>query len=233
MDNTVGSASIHFWDLFSKKDNSYILGLWCADGYHRTSSIGISNVNRKIISRFFNFLLKYYAKERIKLKIYHPPFNYPDVNAFKNFSDNIALHSSVKAKQLAFHLYVNSRPLLRFFQQAKTQIYKFNQKKAIIAYFAGRFDGDGSIAKDLRSDCRIVYGNKQEAESDKALLRKIDITNTKVYEYKSAKTYCLYISRYEANRFLNLIKQYSVIVPKNVYSHPVETSLNHNKKKWR
>jgi hypothetical protein len=33
MGNTVGSMNTDFWD-FKTKDDAYILGLWCADGYH-------------------------------------------------------------------------------------------------------------------------------------------------------------------------------------------------------
>ncbi len=71
----------------------------------------------------------------------------------------------------------------------------------IKAYFAGRFDGDGSVDKDFRKDCRIVYGKLNEAEMDKKLLRRMGIRKTKIYYYKSAKTFCLYISRYETKKF--------------------------------
>ena len=84
------------------------------------------------------------------------------------------------------------------------------------AYFAGRFDGDGSISKDLRSDCRIVYTRKSEAEIDKKLLKRIGIDNTKIYYYQSAKTFCLYISRYEANKFLESILPLSLKLQKLV-----------------
>ena len=114
------------------------------------------------------------------------------------------------------HLFVNSRPLLREFISAKSRIDDLKDAKIICAYFAGRFDGDGSIDKNLRNDCRIVYGRKNEAETDKELLKRIGIDNTKVYYYKTAKTFCLYISRYEAKKFLENIKPYSLKLQKLV-----------------
>ena len=114
------------------------------------------------------------------------------------------------------HLFVNSRPLLREFMAAKQNLENLRKVEVIRAYFAGRFDGDGSIDKNLRNDCRIVYGRKSEAETDKELLKRIGICNTKIYYYKTAKTFCLYISRYEAKRFLENIKSYSLKLQKLV-----------------
>ena len=114
------------------------------------------------------------------------------------------------------HLFVNSRPLLREFVSAKNKLNELKDIKVVRAYLAGRFDGDGSIDKNLRNDCRIVYGRKSEAETDKELLKRIGIDNTKVYYYKTAKTFCLYISRYEAKKFLKNIKPYSLKLQKLV-----------------
>jgi hypothetical protein len=111
---------------------------------------------------------------------------------------------------------VNSRPLLREFRKAKKNLENLKEIKIIKAYFAGRFDGDGSIAGDFRSDCRIVYTRRFEAELDKKLLRKIGITKTTIYHYKSAKTFCLYVSRYEAKKFLRMIFPYSLKLQKLV-----------------
>jgi intein/homing endonuclease len=111
---------------------------------------------------------------------------------------------------------VNSRPLLREFRKAKNNLDRLRQRNIIKAYFAGRFDGDGSIDKNLKSDCRIVYTRKDEAETDKKLLQKISITKTKIYHYKSAKTFCLYISRYEVKKFLEKIIPYSLKLQKLV-----------------
>ncbi len=111
---------------------------------------------------------------------------------------------------------MNSRPLLREFVTAKNSLEKLKKNSIIKAYFAGRFDGDGLIDKNLRSDCRIVYGRKSEAVTDKKLLRRVNISNTKIYYYKSAKTFCLYVSRYEAKKFLENILPYSLKLQKLV-----------------
>jgi intein/homing endonuclease len=115
------------------------------------------------------------------------------------------------------HLFVNSRPLLREFFSAKNEIDKLKDLSIIRAYLAGRFDGDGSIDKNLRNDCRIVYGRKGEAEKDKELLKRIGIGNTKLYYYRTAKTFCLYVSRYKAKSFLENIKPYSLKLQKLVF----------------
>jgi intein/homing endonuclease len=106
---------------------------------------------------------------------------------------------------------------LREFFSAKNEIDKLKDLSIIRAYLAGRFDGDGSIDKNLRNDCRIVYGRKGEAEKDKELLKRIGIGNTKLYYYRTAKTFCLYVSRYKAKSFLENIKPYSLKLQKLVF----------------
>ena len=184
MGNTVGSASTNFCNFFSNEKDAYILGLWCADGYWWSSSIGISNSDYDLVEKFRKFLREHFPVERIK------------------FKDS--------------HLFVNSRPLLREFRAGRKSLESLRQLKIIRAYFAGRFDGDGSIDENLRNDCRIVYTRQSEAETDKRLLKRIGISNTKIYYYKSAKTFCLYISRYEAKRFLDSILPYSLKLQKLV-----------------
>ena len=197
MGNTVGSANVDFWNL-KTKDDAYIVGLWCADGYHRTSSIGISNINQDLINKFEEFFLKIFPEERLKLRIYNP--------------DNY------KRRHRAYHLYVNSRPLLRKFQGFKREILKFIEKDLILPYFGGRFDGDGSIGKDFYSDCRIVYGNKEEANNDLKLAKIMGFQKMKIYYYKTAKTFCLYFSRFETNKFLSLIYPYSLRLQKSTFA---------------
>ena len=184
MGNTVGSTSTNFCNFFSNEKDAYILGFWCADSYWWSSSIGLSNTDPDLISRFRKFLKIHFPEERIK------------------FTGN--------------HLFVNSRPLLREFRTAKKNLKNLKETKVIQAYIAGRFDGDGSIDKNLRNDCRIVYGRKNEANEDKEFLKRIGINNTKIYYYRSAKTFCLYTSRYEANKFLESILPYSVKLQKLV-----------------
>ena len=184
MGNTEGSTSTNFCNFLSNEKDAFILGLWCADCYWWSSSIGLSNVDAELIDIFRTFLLNLFPKERIK------------------FNRN--------------HIFVNSRPLLREFREAEKNLEKLEKPNIIKAYFAGRFDGDGSVDKNLRNDCRIVYSNKAEVGIDKVILGKIGITNVKIYYYKSAKTYCLYISRFEAKQFLDYILPYSLKLQKLV-----------------
>ncbi len=184
MGNTVGSTSTNFCNFFSSKEDAYILGLWCADSYWWSSSIGLSNTDGDLINKFRKFLERLFPKDRMR------------------FNRN--------------HFFVNSRPLLREFVTAKNSLKKLKQADVINAYFAGRFDGDGSISKDLKSDCRIVYGNRNEPEMDQKLLRRIKIRKTKIYYYKGAKTFALYISRYESKKFIEKILPHSVKLQKLV-----------------
>ena len=197
MGNIVGSTNTDFCNLPTSKTDAYIIGLWCADGYHRTSSIGLSNTNLDLIKKFSEFLLSLFPKERLKLRVYSP--------------DNL------KRKQTAYHTYVNSRPLLRRFKIWKEQVTTIITKHYILPYFAGRFDGDGSVAKNFYKDCRIVYGNQQEAEEDMKLLRSIGFNKIKIYRYTAAHTFCLYVSRLETNKFLSEIYPYSIRLQKSVF----------------
>jgi len=182
MGNPVGSSSANFCNFLSNEKDAFILGLWCADCYWWSSSIGLSNTDNDLIDVFRQFLKKSFAEERIK------------------FNRN--------------HIFVNSRPLLREFRNAEDNLEKLEKPEIISAYFAGRFDGDGSVDKNMRNDCRIVYSNEKEAKVDQKLLEKIGIKNTKVYHYASAMTYCVYISRYESGKLLEHIKPYSIKLQK-------------------
>lgn len=197
MGNTVGSTNTDFCDLKIDGETAYIIGLWCADGHHRTSSIGLSNTNRELINRFSDFLLKLFGKDRLKMDIYLP--------------------DQFKRRTTAYHIYVNSRPLLRKFMSFKRNGFEPLSDDLIAPYFAGRFDGDGSVASDFYRDCRIVYGNSEEAEKDRALLIRLGFEKVKIYRYRTAKTFCLYISRLETKRFLSLIHRYSLRLQKSVF----------------
>jgi hypothetical protein len=177
MGNTVGSSRANFCNFCCSKEDSYILGIWCADGYWWSSSIGLSNTDQDLLRRFRKFLSQHFIDSRIK------------------YNRN--------------HLFVNSRPLLREFVRAKDNLLSLQDTVIIEPYLAGRFDGDGSVSKDFRSDCRIVYGNQREAEVDKLLMSKVGITRVKIYYYASAHTFCLYVSRFEAGLFLKHIFNYS------------------------
>lgn len=130
------------------------------------------------------------------------------------------LESKFSSKRIKFsnnHIFVNSRPLLRKFILGKRDIEKLFNRDVVAAYFAGRFDGDGCVSKNGRSDCRIVYGNKKEAEIDKKSLLRIGISNSKIYRYKSANTFCLYISRHQSVDFIEKISFYSIKVQRLVW----------------
>jgi intein/homing endonuclease len=196
MGDTVGSTNTDFWNL-KTRDDAYIIGLWCADGYHRTSSIGISNADTDLIEKFREFFLKILPEDRIKLRIYNP--------------------DKFKRRTTAYHLYVNNRPLLRKFREFKDNATKFINGDFVLPYMAGRFDGDGSVAKDFYSDCRIVYISLEETQNDLALMFPLGFQKMKIYKYRAAKTFCLYFSRLETNRFLSLIYPYSVKLQKSVF----------------
>ena len=210
----VGSTDTDFCNvLLSEPQCSYVLGLWCADGYHRTSSIGLSSVSEQLTKTFLDFFIKYFDFSRLKLRIYLP------LTANAEFEvkrlarifgiKKIQQYRLKKAKVPTLQLYVNSRPMLRSFREARSTVAKATDKEVLFAYFSGRFDGDGSVSMDKRSDCRIAYSNQPEAESDRSILIHLGFARTKVYYYKDARTYCLYISRLEASKFLEHISKYS------------------------
>ena len=194
MDNTVGSSSTSFCNFPKSTEDYYILGLWCADGYHWTSSIGLSNIDLSLIQKFREFLSGLFSKDRIKLDQY----------------------KTGKRKYVGYKLYVNCRPLLRIFKEFKDNgERKINNSEYIKAYIAGRFDGDGCISKDLKRDCRISYGNEIDAKLDADLLKEIDII-PKLYRYRTSNTFVIYISRFDTNKFINAINPYSIKLQKLV-----------------
>ena len=206
--------------MLRSNEEAYILGLWCADGYHRTSSFGLSNINLALIKRFRKYLLSVMPKERLRLRVYIPLRCHGEVPTdLKEMCDKISYLKVRKAAHIAYQIYVNSRPMLRNFRELRKNSGKLSETK-IIPYLAGRFDGDGSVGKDFRRDMRIVYSNSEEAENDKNLLAKIRNYKTKIYYYKNAKTYCLYVSRYDTKNFFREISLFSSILKSLC---PVET----------
>ena len=216
--NTVGSANIYFGSFYEQEELAYVLGLWCADGYHWSSSIGLSSVDTGLIERFKKFLLPLFSEERLKLKIYYPLSSGKPLTT----NANATYLPMRKARQLAYQVYVNSRPLLRIMRTARSSVLEMENAKCIANYFAGRFDGDGSVASNGKNDCRIVYSNEQEAEIDRQLLTRLGFA-ARIYHYRQAHTFCLYIPRNNAKDFLATIEPFRVR-SQNIYSHPVETS---------
>ncbi|OHA34061.1 MAG: hypothetical protein A2928_02645 [Candidatus Taylorbacteria bacterium RIFCSPLOWO2_01_FULL_45_15b] len=207
----VGSSDTDFCEIFNDDFAFYILGLWCADGYHRTSSIGLSNVDHTLILQFRDFLAKIFPIERLRLRIYIPleKKEYDLTSLISSGINKISYCKIKKAKAPTVHIYVNSRPLLRAFRKARDGIQGVDDVNFITAYFSGRFDGDGSVSSDGRKDCRIAYSTSAEATTDCNLLHYLGIKSAKVYHYAAARTYCIYISRYESERFLKNIREYS------------------------
>jgi len=204
----VGNSSAGFCKFFSNSSHAYVLGLWCADGYHRTSSIGLSNVNKTLIRAFTKFLTMLFPTTRIKLKVYLNPNIIVKTLDF-GIQDIKQLYSA-KARQPAYQVYVNSRPLLAEFRSAKLSVKDFSSIEVTYAYLAGRFDGDGTVGKDMRRDLRISYTTKDEAEADKELLEKLGFKLCKVYYYRTSVAYVLYVSRLEAQKFIENISPYSL-----------------------
>jgi hypothetical protein len=138
-------------------------------------------------------------KDRLRLRVYgnKVPEGFEDIK--------VSFCAGSKNKTDAYHIYVNSRPLVR-------ELYESYEKRAMLrsslvdSYFAGRFDGDGSISKDGRY-LRIVYGSIDDLRIDRALLEDV---NTSVYIYRRAGTYCLYFSETTSGRFLERIGRYSI-----------------------
>ena len=209
----MGSTNSNFCNFYNCENHAYFLGLWCADGYHRTSSIGLSSINDDLISRFANFLEKLLTKDRLRLRVYH--HNKINTNlALPIKIERISHLISRKSRHTAYHVYVNCRQLLREFKKAKEGPKNFEQSNVGWAYLAGRFDGDGSVDKNLRKDLRIVYSTLDDATKDCKLIKSLGADRTKIYRYKTSNTYCVYISRIDSKLFLEKIYHYSVKLQK-------------------
>lgn len=187
--------------------NSYILGLWGADGYHRTSSIGLTSIYPELIKRFHLFLNNKFPLERIRLRVYSNNKQHKLSKTMSWFKGKLHFSKGTKLRHFAYQVYVNSRPLLRKFRQAVDNRLILPPDD-LAAYFAGRFDGDGSVAKDLRTDFRIVYTNFAEANTDKQLLEKLGF-DSRIYRYKKAGTHVIYVSRFESLRLCKALQPYS------------------------
>ena len=182
MGNTVGSKFS-----FKTAEDFYILGLWLADGYWWSSSIGLTSVSPILISKFSKFLLRVAPSHSLKQRIY--PIRIGD-----------------KRKQEAVQVYINNRPLTRLFMSFKTgDLYV--PKSYLVAYLAGRIDGDGHVDTKHRSGIRIAYSSKEDAARDQELF---GVTNVSLYQYKAARTFVLYLRKAYRERIAKAIKKYSV-----------------------
>lgn len=182
MGNTVGSKFF-----FRTAEDFYILGLWLADGYWRSSSVGLTSVDCQLIDKFSKFLIRVAPDHSIKKRVY--------------LVDGIS-----KRKQTAIQIYVNSRSLTRLFIATKTEAL-YVPSKYLLAYLAGRIDGDGHVDTKHRSGIRIAYSSKEDALRD---LYMFGETNVSLYEYKAAKTFVLYLKKHYREQILQEIAKYSI-----------------------
>lgn len=188
--------------------DSYILGLWGADGYHRTSSIGLTSVSPELIKRFYLFLITNFSLLRIRLRVYSNNGGVVVLpSEMKWYKGKLLFSKGTKLSNLAYQIYVNSRPLLREFNDLISNRVT-RQPDKIVKYFAGRFDGDGSVAKDFRTDFRVVYKDNRQASIDKQLLKKIGF-DSQIYRYQKAGTHVIYVSRYLSEKLCRILKPYS------------------------
>jgi intein/homing endonuclease len=164
--------------------NSYILGLFRADGYTRTGTFGVTNRNPEILKRAGAILsnfgqAKWIADEKGPLRVY-----------------------------------VSSRPRKREFDRIMQQTErKLTQNKNLIAaYFAGKYDGDGSYWKKERLRFKITYGKPKDFLSDQKLLLSLGISSI-IREYKNANAFDLEISSSNALAFFGLIRKFSIKCP--------------------
>lgn len=183
--------------------DAYSLGLWCADGYWWSSSIGLSNTEPELIVRFGSCLLKDFSRDRLRLRIYKRPEDIPDPRVLA-LTDRVSVRPPFKMKRIAYHVYVNSRPLVRRFFRERSRIAQID-KRFVGAYIAGRFDGDGTFGVTPR----IVYRSESEAEVDSFLLTSTGITGNSVLFYKKANEYCIYIHKAFQEGFGHLMMPFS------------------------
>jgi hypothetical protein len=182
MGNTVGSKFS-----FKTAEDFYILGLWLADGYWRSSSIGLTSVNPILIDKFEKFLKRVAPSHAIKKRIYRPEI-------------------SNKRKQIAVQVYINNRPLTRLFMSLKIGDLHI-PKSFLLAYLAGRIDGDGHVDTKHRSGIRIAYSSNEDASRDQVMFGN---TNVSLYQYKAARTYVLYLKRKYREQISKEIKRFSI-----------------------
>ena len=182
MGNTVGSKFF-----FTTAEDFYILGLWLADGYWRSSSIGLTSVNPALINRFITFFCRVAPSHPIKKRVYQ-------------------VERGAKRKQTAYQVYVNSRPLTRMFMSLKTGTLPIPHQH-LTAYLAGKIDGDGCVDTKHRSGIRIAYSSRIDAARDRSMIGE---TNASLYRYTSARTYVLYLRKRYRDRIKQKLIHFSV-----------------------
>jgi len=189
----------------------YILGLWAGDGYWRSSSIGLTNKNISLIKVFYNFLRKKFERERIKLSVYSRRINRQEISKFLAIPpQNIKFYlPSKKQKNDIFIIYVNSRGLLREFQEMKDNLTKYIVSfEDLLQYLAGRFDADGHYDRK-KNRLRIAYTTKKEAENDSKLIQLFLKMKPPVKFYQEANEWILELQGKNWLSFINDILGFS------------------------
>lgn len=162
---------------FKTARDFYILGLWLADGYWWSSSVGLSSTNEVLLDRFRYFLKDTFPALKIKERVYLPD-------------------GKSKRSLTAKHIYVNSRFLVKEFQGYKHKNRLEVPLKYLPAYFAGRIDGDGHVDLKHRTGIRIAYSSKEDAVRDLNLLKKFGQESpASLYRYAKANTWVLYFKK--------------------------------------
>jgi len=194
-------------------EDSYILGLWRADGYHRSSSIGLSNTDPDLIFRFGLWLNAAMPAGRLRLRVYQVD-DAPIAPRLESLPARISIVRPSKMRRNAYHVYVNCRPLLRAFLRRRDAIDEL--PAALIGpYFAGRFDGDGSFGSKRVPGSRIAYSSRIEAERDRSLLAKIGIDEVTISHYSAAAEFCIYVKKPSNPAFLGRIAPFSSRISSN------------------
>ncbi|MBL7169465.1 MAG: hypothetical protein ISS48_00410 [Candidatus Aenigmarchaeota archaeon] len=174
---------------------SYILGLWAGDKYWRSSSIGLSNTNFKLLNKFKRFFINSgFPIERLKLSVYVPEnFELENLNKqIKSLApNNTKFYKLKKGPRPTFILYINSRPLKReFFETLENVEFSMRNKKDVFEYLGGRFDADGHFDKN-KNRIRICYSKEQTAKKDKKIIKEIIGSYPKLKYYKAANEWIL------------------------------------------
>ena len=182
-DNTEGSTA------FSLKISAdyYSLGLWLADGYWRTGSVGLTSISQELIKRFSNFLMRVRPDRQLKYQIY----------------------STGKRKHTAICVYVNDSLLTNSLMSFKKKSLTI-PRRFLPAYFAGRVDGDGHWDQKHRTGLRIAYGSEFDARRDLNLLLEYDDNPASLYEYTRAGTWVIYFRKVFLRKILPKLRAYSV-----------------------
>lgn len=158
-----------------------------ADGYWRSSSIGLTSISSELIARFSLFLQKVSSNSEIKMRTY----------------------TSGKRTHPAFCVYINNRKMTRLFTSLKKgKLYIPTSK--LIPYLSGRIDGDGHYDLKHRSGIRIAYGNQFDADRDLQLILKFEGNSASLYEYKRARTWVIYLRKIFLQKYLSSLRLYSI-----------------------